>query len=125
MDLLARRREPVFRDWWIPTSPAPTVCQRRDCRMRAIWNGTVVAESQDVVVVDGYTYFPRHDVSWDVLVPSDHTSVCGWKGQARYFTIRMANAINRDAAWEYPDPKPAAAAVRDRIGFWRGVRIEP
>jgi uncharacterized protein (DUF427 family) len=93
--------------------------------MRALWNGSMIAEGDDIVVVDGYSYFRRADVNWDMLAPSDHMSVCGWKGQARYYSIRVDGATNPDAAWEYPDPKPAAVSVRDRIGFWRGVRIEP
>jgi uncharacterized protein (DUF427 family) len=92
---------------------------------RAVWNDTVVADSDDVVVVDGYTYFPKPAVDWSILESSDHRSVCPWKGQARYYTIRVAGDANVDAAWEYPDPKPAASMVRDRIGFWRGVRVEP
>lgn len=92
---------------------------------RATWNGAVIAESDDVVVVEGYTYFPRDAVRPDVLAPSDHTSVCPWKGQASYYAIVVDGQRNPDAAWEYGDPKPAAAAVRNRIAFWRGVRVEP
>lgn len=92
---------------------------------RATWNGTVIAESDDVVVVDGYTYFRRDAVRPELMAPSDHTSVCPWKGQASYYTVVVDGQRNPDAAWEYRDPKPAAAAVRDRIAFWRGVRVEP
>jgi uncharacterized protein (DUF427 family) len=91
---------------------------------RATWNGSVIAESDDVVVVDGYTYFPKQSVRWDHLEPSAHTSVCGWKGQASYYAVVANGERNADAAWEYRDPKSAASAVRERIGFWRGVRIE-
>lgn len=92
---------------------------------RATWKGAVIAESDDAVVVDGYTYFPRDAVHPELLAPSDHTSVCPWKGQASYYAVVVDGQRNPDAAWEYRDPKPAAAAVRDRIAFWRGVRIEP
>ncbi len=92
---------------------------------RATWNGAVIAESEDVVVADGYSYFPRDAVRPDVLAPSDHTSTCPWKGQASYYAVLVEGQRNPDAAWEYRDPKPAAAAVRDRIAFWRGVRVEP
>lgn len=91
---------------------------------RAVWNGRVIAESDDVIVVDGYHYFPRASVDADLLAPSKHTSVCGWKGTARYFTIAVDGSENRDAAWYYPVPSAAAARVSDRIGFWRGVKIE-
>lgn len=91
---------------------------------RAIWNGVVLAESADVVNVDGYTYFPRADVQWSYLTPSDHRSVCGWKGEASYYTIDVDGTSNPAAAWEYVNPKPAAAAVQGRISFWRGVQIE-
>lgn len=91
---------------------------------RAIWNGAVVAESNDGIVVDGYTYFPKTAVRWELLQPSEHRSVCGWKGEASYYTIQVNGATNPAAAWEYVNPKPAATAVKDRIGFWRGVQIE-
>ncbi|MEX2152717.1 MAG: DUF427 domain-containing protein [Gemmatimonadaceae bacterium] len=91
---------------------------------RAVWNGAVVAEGENVVVVDGYTYFRRDDVNWSLLTPSDHRSVCGWKGEANYFTIHVNGASNPAAAWEYADPKPAAIAVKGRVGFWRGVGID-
>lgn len=92
--------------------------------VRAVWNGAVIAESDDVIVVDGYYYFPRSSVNADLLVESAHTSVCIWKGRARYYSIVVDGLENPDAAWYYPKPSRAAARVKDRIGFWRGVRIE-
>lgn len=92
---------------------------------RATWKGTLLAESDDVIVVDGYTYFPRGAVRSELLEPSAHGSVCPWKGEASYYTVVVDGARNPDAAWEYREPKPAAAAVRDRIGFWRGVEVAP
>ena len=91
---------------------------------RAIWNGAVLAEGTDVVVIDGYTYFRKADVAWSFLTPSGHRSVCGWKGEASYYTVQVNGAENPAAAWEYAQPKPAAAAVKDRIAFWRGVQVE-
>lgn len=91
---------------------------------RAVWNDTMIAESDDVIVVDGYAYFPRDAVNADYLQPSDHTSQCAWKGEARYFTLAVDGRTNPNAAWYYPDPALAAARVRDRIGFWRGVQVE-
>lgn len=90
---------------------------------RAIWNGTVLADSDDVVVVDGFTYFPRDTVDHDLLVESPHTSVCGWKGHANYYTVVVDGEENRDAAWYYPTPSAAAQKVEGRIAFWRGVNV--
>ncbi len=91
---------------------------------RAVWNGIVVAESDDTIVVDGYTYFSKDAVRWEYLQPSEHTSHCSWKGDARYYTLHVNGSTNPSAAWYYPDPKPKAAHVRGRIGFWRGVEVE-
>jgi uncharacterized protein (DUF427 family) len=91
---------------------------------RATWNGVVVAESDDTVVVEGNHYFPREAVRDELLVASDTHTTCSWKGEASYYSIRVADDIDRDAAWYYPDPKDAAAEIRDRVAFWRGVRVE-
>ena len=91
--------------------------------VRAIWNGGVIAESDDTVIVEGNHYFPRAVVRLDVLAPSNTTSACPWKGTAHYHSIRIGGATNIDAAWYYPDPKPAAAKIRDRIAFWKGVVV--
>jgi len=90
---------------------------------RAIWNGTVLADSDDVVVVDGFTYFPDESVAHDLLVESPHTSVCGWKGRASYYTVVVDGKENHDAAWYYPTPSAAAQKVEGRIAFWRGVKV--
>jgi thioredoxin len=90
---------------------------------QAIWNGTVLADSDDVVVVDGFTYFPRDTVDHGLLVESPHTSVCGWKGRASYYTVVVDGEENRDAAWYYPTPSAAAHQVEGRIAFWRGVKV--
>jgi uncharacterized protein (DUF427 family) len=92
--------------------------------VRAIWNGQVIAESEDTVVVEGNHYFPREAVDPEFLRESDLTSVCSWKGQASYHTLEVGGQVNRDAAWYYPDPKQPAAPIKDRIAFWRGVTIE-
>jgi uncharacterized protein (DUF427 family) len=91
--------------------------------IEAIWNDQVIAHSDDTVVVEGNHYFPREDVDPSVLVPSDTTSVCPWKGTAQYYTIECDGERNADAAWYYPEPKPEAENIRDRIAFWRGVEI--
>lgn len=91
---------------------------------RALWNGAVIAESDDVVVVEGNLYFPLDAVRPGVLVASQTTSVCPWKGTASYFTVSLDGAENRDAAWCYQSPKPAAAEIAGRVAFWKGVRTE-
>ncbi|MFF2075826.1 DUF427 domain-containing protein [Kitasatospora sp. NPDC058162] len=89
----------------------------------ASWQGTVVAESADTVVVEGNHYFPVESVRAEFLRPSDTTTVCGWKGTANYYTVEVSGQANPDAAWYYADPKPEAEHVRDRVAFWRGVEI--
>lgn len=93
---------------------------------RALWNGAVIAKSDDVEVVDGFSYFPADAVDHRYLQPSDHRSVCPWKGTARYFDIVVDGEVNTASAWDYPEPSPRAAQrVGGRVGFWRGVTIEP
>ena len=89
----------------------------------ATWNGTVIAQSDDTVVVEGNHYFPREAVSDGLLVPSSRTSVCPWKGTASYYSLSVDGQTNEDAAWYYPEPKDAAAEIRDRIAFWKGVDV--
>lgn len=89
----------------------------------AVWNGAVIARSDDTVVVEGNHYFPRASVDAAVLKPSGTTSVCGWKGTASYHSIEVDGKTNADAAWYYPEPKSAAAEITDRIAFWKGVQV--
>ena len=89
----------------------------------ARWNGETLARSDDTLVVEGNHYFPAGDVMRSVLVPSETTSHCGWKGTANYYSINAGCAINTDAAFYYPEPLEAAAAIRDRIAFWKGVEV--
>ncbi len=91
---------------------------------RAIWNGTVLAESDDTVIVEGNHYFPPESVNWDLFVASGRRSVCPWKGEAGYFDVEVDGEVNRAAAWHYAEPKPAAAEVKDRVAFWNGVKVE-
>lgn len=91
--------------------------------MQAVWNGTVIAESDDTVVVENNHYFPLDSVQDGVLVESALTSVCPWKGTASYYSIKVDGAVNEDAAWYYPQPKAAAAEIADRVAFWRGVEV--
>lgn len=91
--------------------------------VKAVWNGAVIAESDDTVVVEGNHYFPRAAVRADYLKDSATTTRCPWKGEAHYHTVAVDGAENKDAAWYYPDPKAAAAEIRDRIAFWKGVTV--
>ena len=93
--------------------------------MKATWNGTVIAQSDDTVVVEGNHYFPADAVDQNLLRPSDTHTVCPWKGTASYWTLEVDGARNADAAWYYPEPKDAAAQIRDRVAFWKGVTVEP
>ena len=92
--------------------------------VRACWNGAVIAESTDTVVVEGNHYFPVEAVDRQYLRDSDTHSVCPWKGTASYYTVVVDGRENPDAAWYYPEPKDAARAVTGRVAFWRGVEVE-
>ena len=87
----------------------------------ATWNGTVIAESDDIVVVEGNAYFPREAVRDEVLRPSDTHTVCPWKGTASYYSLEVGGRIKPDAGWYYPGPRPAAKEIAGRGGFWKGV----
>ncbi|UVO51340.1 DUF427 domain-containing protein [Sphingomonas sp. SUN019] len=91
--------------------------------VEAYWNGARIAASDDTVVVEGNHYFPADAVDAELLRPSVTTSMCPWKGTAHYHSIVVDGAENRDAAWYYPEPKSAAAEIKDRIAFWRGVEV--
>ena len=91
--------------------------------MKAIWNGTVIAESDDTVVVEGNHYFPVAAVDPAVLRPSSYSTHCPWKGDAAYYSLEVDGKTNADAAWFYPDPKPAASEIAERVAFWKGVEV--
>ena len=91
--------------------------------VRAIWNDTVIANSDATVVVEGTHYFPQEHVSAEHLQPSPTQTVCHWKGVATYYSIVIGNDVNKDAAWVYVDPKEAAASIRGCVAFWKGVEI--
>lgn len=91
---------------------------------RALWNGTVIAESDTFETVEGNVYFPPDAVRREYLKDSATHTVCPWKGTASYYTIAVEGEENKDAAWYYPDPKAAAANIKDHVAFWRGVTVE-
>lgn len=90
---------------------------------KAIWKDTLLAQSDDTVVVEGNHYFPPESVNWEHFKESDRHTVCPWKGVASYYDIEVEGKVNRSAAWYYPDPKPAAEEIRDRVAFWGGVKV--
>ena len=93
---------------------------------QASWKGTTIAEanSEAIEVVEGNVYFPVEAVRRENLLPSDTHTVCPWKGTASYYHVTVDGEVKRDAAWYYPEPKPAAENIRGRIAFWRGVTVE-
>ena len=91
---------------------------------RASWNGAVIAESDETIVVEGNHYFPPASVHEEFLRPSETHTVCGWKGTASYHSVEVDGRTNPDAAWYYPDPKDAARNIRGYIAFWKGVQVE-
>lgn len=92
---------------------------------RVRWNGCVIAESERCEIVEGNHYFPPESVRRDLLQDSATHTTCGWKGIASYYDVVVGGETNRDAAWYYPDPKPAARNIAGYIAFWKGVKVEP
>ena len=92
--------------------------------MRAIWKGQVLAESDDIIVVEGNHYFPAAALRREHFRPSETHTTCGWKGVASYYDVVVGDELNRDAAWFYPDTKPEAKSIEGRVAFWRGVKVE-
>ncbi len=91
--------------------------------MKATWNGVVVAESDDTVLVEGNHYFPESALKREYVTFSNHKTSCPWKGEASYYSLLVNGELNTDAAWTYRDPKPEAENIRDRVAFWKGVAI--
>lgn len=91
---------------------------------KAVWEGTVLAESNDTVIIEGNHYFPRESLKRNFFRPSNQTTVCAWKGTARYYDLVVNGKTNRAAAWYYPDPEPAATVITGRVAFWKGVKIQ-
>ena len=93
--------------------------------MKAVWNNTVIAESDNTVIVEGNHYFPAASLQREFFTPSSHTTICPWKGEASYYHVQAGGKANRDAAWYSPSPKAAAADIFGRVAFWRGVKVRP
>lgn len=91
--------------------------------MKAIWNHQVIAESNDTLVIENNHYFPPDSLRSEFFNDSAHTSICGWKGLAKYYDVVVDGQTNTNAAWTYPEPKPEAEAIRNYVAFWKGVEV--
>ena len=91
--------------------------------MKAIWKGTVIAESDQTVVVEGNHYFPPESIKKELLTASNHQTTCPWKGLASYYSVVVDGEENTNAAWYYPAPKDAASEIKDHVAFWKGVQV--
>lgn len=92
--------------------------------MKAIWNGAVIAESNDTIIVEGNHYFPRKSINEIYFAPSETHTVCGWKGTASYFDVIVEGDVNKDAAWFYPEAKAEAKNIENYVAFWKGVTVQ-
>ena len=90
---------------------------------RAEWNGQIIADTTDTIIVEGNHYFPEDSIQKKFYKPSSTHTTCHWKGEASYFTLDVNGKLNPDAAWFYPDPKEAAKQIKNRVAFWKGVQI--
>ncbi len=91
--------------------------------MKAVWNGHTIAESDDIVTVEGNAYFPESAVDRSLIKESSLHSTCPWKGTASYYSVVVDGKENKDAAWYYPEPKDAAKNIKGRVAFWKGVAV--
>ncbi|KAB2809927.1 DUF427 domain-containing protein [Phaeocystidibacter luteus] len=92
--------------------------------MKAVWNGKVIAESDDTIIIENNHYFPPNSIVDEFFSKTDTHTVCPWKGTASYYTIEVDGEQNVDAAWYYPTPKDAASQIKDYVAFWKGVKVE-
>ena len=92
--------------------------------MKASWNGAVIAQSDDTVLVDGNHYFPPDSLDRQYVTFSNHKTMCAWKGEAQYMSLIVDGNLLADAAWTYPDPKPEAESIRNRVAFWKDVQVQ-
>ncbi len=91
--------------------------------MKATWHGVTLAESDNTLVVEGNDYFPLESIQRQYFRASEHHTHCPWKGEASYYDIVVDGTVNQAAAWYYPEPKQAAANIKGRIAFWKGVAV--
>lgn len=93
--------------------------------MKAIWNGKVIAESDNTTVIEGNHYFPEESINKEYFDSSSTQTSCFWKGEASYYSLKVDGKLNKDAAWYYPTPKDAAKAIKNKVAFWKGVKVTP
>jgi uncharacterized protein (DUF427 family) len=91
--------------------------------MKALWNGQVLAESDNTVVVENNHYFPADSLNMDLFSKTDYKTTCPWKGVASYYSIHVDGQVNENAAWYYPEPKEAASEIKNHVAFWKGVNV--
>ena len=91
--------------------------------MKAYWNDELIAESSDTIIIEGNHYFPADSIKKEFFQDSSTHTTCPWKGLASYYTLNVNGEINADAAWYYPEPKPAAEKIKDYVAFWKGVEV--
>jgi len=91
--------------------------------MKATWNGAILAESNNTIVVEGNQYFPADSIDGSYFKPSETHTVCGWKGTASYYDVVVNGETNKDAAWYYPETKPDAKNIEGYVAFWKGVQV--
>ncbi len=91
--------------------------------MKAIWNGQILAESDETIIIEGNHYFPPESINKEFFSTTDSHTVCPWKGEASYYDIKVNGDTNEDAAWYYPSPKEAALKIKDYVAFWHGVEV--
>jgi uncharacterized protein (DUF427 family) len=92
--------------------------------MKAIWNNTIIAESDETIIVEGNHYFPAATIKPEHFQPSNTHTTCGWKGEASYYNVTVNGEVNKDAAWYYPQTKDAAKNIENYVAFWKGVKVE-
>lgn len=92
--------------------------------MKAVWRDTVLAESDDTIVVEGNHYFPPASINREHFQESSTHTTCPWKGEASYYNVTVEDDVNKDAAWYYPEPKEAANQIKGYVAFWKGVTVE-
>lgn len=91
--------------------------------MKAIWNDTVIAESNETKVVENNHYFPMQSIKCEYFKPSDKTTRCPWKGKASYYNVVIDGEENKDSAWYYPQASHAARPIENYVAFWKGIKV--
>ncbi|MDX1437574.1 MAG: DUF427 domain-containing protein [Anaerolineales bacterium] len=94
-------------------------------KVQAVWNGAILAESDETRIVEGNHYFPPESINEEFFKKNSHNTVCPWKGVASYYDVEVDGQVNKSAAWYYPEASPAAEHIRGYVAFWHGVKVRP